>query len=63
MYYLLGAAVVIRTPNSANTYSMVLPKFAVRGMVKTFSLTGVVLDIDQVIITMLLFLWVKLTLF
>ena len=40
-----GTTVVIRTPS---TGSSVLPKYAIRGMMKTFGLTGVVLDVDQV---------------
>ena len=45
-----GTIVVIRMPSSSNnsTGTLVLPKFAVRGMLKTFGLTGVVLDVDQV---------------
>ena len=39
-----GTAVVVRVPSSGP----ILPKFAVRGMLKTFGLTGVVLDLDQV---------------
>ena len=33
---------------SAGAAMMVLPKFAVRGMLKTFGLPGTVLDVDQV---------------
>ena len=44
-----GTMVVIRqTHNSGAAGTTVLPKFAVRGMVKTFGLTGIVLDVDQV---------------
>ncbi len=39
-----GTTVVIRIPPGGT----VLPKFAVRAMFKTFGLTGIVLDIDQV---------------
>ena len=39
-----GTTVVVRVPSSGP----ILPKFAVRGMLKTFGLTGVVLDLDQV---------------
>ncbi|KAJ3603715.1 hypothetical protein NHX12_028456 [Muraenolepis orangiensis] len=47
-----GLTVVIRCPESNNTNSttggMALPKFAIRGMLKTFGLHGVVLDVDSV---------------
>uniref|UniRef100_A0A8D3DKM7 HECT domain-containing protein n=1 Tax=Scophthalmus maximus TaxID=52904 RepID=A0A8D3DKM7_SCOMX len=47
-----GLTVVIRCPDSNNTNSTTggtaLPKFAVRGMLKTFGLHGVVLDVDSV---------------
>ena len=47
-----GLTVVIRCPDSNNTNSttggMALPKFAIRGMLKTFGLHGVVLDVDSV---------------
>ena len=39
-----GTTVVVRVPSSGP----ILPKFSVRGMLKTFGLTGVVLDLDQV---------------
>ncbi|KAI8513246.1 putative E3 ubiquitin-protein ligase HTD4 [Branchiostoma belcheri] len=45
-----GMTVVIRHPQTAGvltTGSTVLPKFAVRGMLKTFGSTGVVLDVDS----------------
>lgn len=48
----LGLTVVIRCPDSNNTGSSTggtaLPKFAIRGMLKTFGLHGVVLDVDSV---------------
>ena len=44
-----GITVVIRTPDThQSATTTVLPKFAVRGMMKTFGLTGIVLDVDQV---------------
>ncbi|KAG7243852.1 hypothetical protein INR49_006006 [Caranx melampygus] len=47
-----GLTVVIRCPDSNNTNSTTggtaLPKFAIRGMLKTFGLHGVVLDVDSV---------------
>ncbi|XP_062371736.1 probable E3 ubiquitin-protein ligase HECTD4 isoform X2 [Sardina pilchardus] len=47
-----GLMVVIRCPDSNNTSSSTgstaLPKFAIRGMLKTFGLHGVVLDVDSV---------------
>ncbi|KAG8597816.1 hypothetical protein GDO81_002399 [Engystomops pustulosus] len=47
-----GLTVVIRSPDSNNVASTAvgtaLPKFAIRGMLKTFSLHGVVLDVDSV---------------
>ena len=52
--YLLitGLTVVIRCPDSNNTTTTTggtaLPKFAIRGMLKTFGLHGVVLDVDSV---------------
>uniref|UniRef100_W5MLW8 HECT domain E3 ubiquitin protein ligase 4 n=1 Tax=Lepisosteus oculatus TaxID=7918 RepID=W5MLW8_LEPOC len=46
-----GLTVVIRCPDSNNTNSTTggtaLPKFAIRGMLKTFGLHGVVLDVDS----------------
>lgn len=43
---------MIRCPDSNNTSSSTggtaLPKFAIRGMLKTFGLHGVVLDVDSV---------------
>ncbi|XP_059510969.1 probable E3 ubiquitin-protein ligase HECTD4 isoform X1 [Stegostoma tigrinum] len=47
-----GLTVVIRYPDSNNlnssTGGTALPKFAIRGMMKTFGLNGVVLDVDTV---------------
>lgn len=44
-----GTTVVIKDPTGSNTSgATVLPKFAVRSMLKTFGLTGTVLDIDTV---------------
>ena len=44
-----GTMVVIRQPQTTGpTGTTLLPKFAVRGMLKTFGLTGIVLDVDQV---------------
>ncbi|MEE6503851.1 hypothetical protein FKM82_004993 [Ascaphus truei] len=47
-----GLTVVIRSPDSNNVASnavgTALPKFAIRGMLKTFALHGVVLDVDSV---------------
>uniref|UniRef100_A0A3B4BE60 HECT domain-containing protein n=1 Tax=Periophthalmus magnuspinnatus TaxID=409849 RepID=A0A3B4BE60_9GOBI len=47
-----GLTVVIRCPDSNNTSSTIggtaLPKFAIRGMLKTFGLHGAVLDVDSV---------------
>ncbi|XP_012586383.1 PREDICTED: probable E3 ubiquitin-protein ligase HECTD4 isoform X1 [Condylura cristata] len=47
-----GLTVVTRSPDSNNvassTVGTALPKFAVRGMLKTFGLHGVVLDVDSV---------------
>uniref|UniRef100_A0A8B9JW99 HECT domain E3 ubiquitin protein ligase 4 n=1 Tax=Astyanax mexicanus TaxID=7994 RepID=A0A8B9JW99_ASTMX len=47
-----GLTVVIRCPDSNNTGSSsggtALPKFAIRGMLKTFGLQGAVLDVDSV---------------
>ncbi|XP_058850690.1 probable E3 ubiquitin-protein ligase HECTD4 isoform X1 [Acipenser ruthenus] len=47
-----GLTVVIRSPESNNTNSTTggtaLPKFAIRGMLKTFALHGVVLDVDSI---------------
>ncbi|PIO29272.1 hypothetical protein AB205_0167670, partial [Aquarana catesbeiana] len=47
-----GITVVIRSPDSNNVASTgvgtALPKFAIRGMLKTFSLHGMVLDVDSV---------------
>jgi len=44
--------VVTRSPDSNNVTSSAvgtaLPKFAIRGMLKTFGLHGVVLDVDSV---------------
>ena len=42
-----GTTVVIKMPTGAGG-ATVLPKFAIRGMLKTFGLTGFVLDVDQV---------------
>ncbi|XP_039627266.1 probable E3 ubiquitin-protein ligase HECTD4 [Polypterus senegalus] len=46
-----GLTVVVRSPESNNTSSNTggtsLPKFATRGMMKTFSLHGIVLDVDS----------------
>ncbi|XP_053555727.1 probable E3 ubiquitin-protein ligase HECTD4 [Bombina bombina] len=46
-----GITVVIRSPDSNNVagtaVGTALPKFAIRGMLKTFSLHGVVLDVDS----------------
>ena len=51
-FYLLGLTVVTRSPDSSNvassTVGTALPKFAIRGMLKTFGLHGVVLDVDSV---------------
>ncbi|XP_052243277.1 probable E3 ubiquitin-protein ligase HECTD4 isoform X2 [Dreissena polymorpha] len=42
-----GTTVVIKDPTGSNTSgATVLPKFAVRSMLKTFGLTGTVLDVD-----------------
>ncbi|KAK7506010.1 hypothetical protein BaRGS_00002732 [Batillaria attramentaria] len=43
-----GTTVIIRTPSSlsSSTGAALLPKFAVRAMLKTFGLTGTVLDLD-----------------
>ncbi|KAJ7994262.1 hypothetical protein DPEC_G00264060 [Dallia pectoralis] len=47
-----GLTVVIRSPDTNNTHSTTggtsLPKFAIRGMLKTFGLHGVVLDVEPV---------------
>lgn len=47
-----GLTVVTRSPDSNNVTSSTvgtpLPKFAIRGMLKTFGLHGVVLDVDSV---------------
>lgn len=45
-----GTTVIIRTPVSLTTMSgaALLPKFAVRAMLKTFGLAGTVLDVDAV---------------
>ena len=44
-----GTTVVTRTQQTQGASgATVIPKFAVRGMLKTFGLTGVVLDVDQV---------------
>lgn len=45
-----GTTVIIRTPSSLSSSigASLLPKFAVRAMLKTFGLTGTVLDIDTV---------------
>uniref|UniRef100_A0A4W3K6B9 HECT domain E3 ubiquitin protein ligase 4 n=1 Tax=Callorhinchus milii TaxID=7868 RepID=A0A4W3K6B9_CALMI len=47
-----GLTVVIRYPDTNNlnssTGGTALPKFAIRGMLKTFGLNGVVLDVDSV---------------
>lgn len=51
-FFNAGLTVVIRCPDSNNTNSTTggtaLPKFAIRGMLKTFGLHGVVLDVDSV---------------
>lgn len=53
-----GLTVVIRCPDSNNTNTATggtaLPKFAIRGMLKTFGLHGVVLDVDSVSTTLLI---------
>lgn len=53
---------VIRCPDSNNTNSTTggtaLPKFAIRGMLKTFGLHGVVLDVDSVSTILVLQLFV-----
>lgn len=50
--FLPGLTVVTRSPDSNNVTSSAvgtaLPKFAIRGMLKTFGLHGVVLDVDSV---------------
>nr|XP_032656592.1 probable E3 ubiquitin-protein ligase HECTD4 isoform X6 [Chelonoidis abingdonii] len=47
-----GLTVVTRSPDSnnmaSNAVGTALPKFAIRGMLKTFGLHGVVLDVDSV---------------
>jgi len=46
-----GTVVVIKTlsqQTTSSTGTILLPKFAVRSMLKTFGLMGIVLDIDQV---------------
>ena len=43
-----GTNVVIRNPQPAGSGSTVIPKYAIRGMLKTFGLMGTVLDVDQV---------------
>jgi hypothetical protein len=47
-----GLTVVTRSPDTNNvagsTVGTALPKFAIRGMLKTFGLHGVVLDVDSV---------------
>jgi len=44
-----GTTVMIRDPSgNSTTGTTVLPKFAVRSMLKTFGLTGTVLDVDNV---------------
>lgn len=52
IFFFSGLTVVIRCPDSNNTNSgtvgTALPKFAIRGMLKTFGLHGVVLDVDSV---------------
>lgn len=51
-FFNTGLTVVVRCPDSNNTNSTTggtaLPKFAIRGMLKTFGLHGVVLDVDSV---------------
>ena len=42
-----GTTVIIRDPKGSGTTTL-LPKYAVRSMLKTFGLTGTVLDIDNV---------------
>lgn len=55
-FFNTGLTVVIRCPDSNNTNSTTggtaLPKFAIRGMLKTFGLHGVVLDVDSVSTTL-----------
>ena len=52
---LKGTTVVIHQPDTTGSAgSTVVPKFAVRAMLKTFGLTGMVLDIDSVRGTMLM---------
>lgn len=52
-----GITVVIRTPSGIGTSgTAVLPKYAVRSMLRTFGLTGNVLDIDSVCISK--FMWI-----
>lgn len=47
-----GTTVIVRplsvAASSSSSPVMLLPKFAVRGMLKTFGLPGTVLDVDQV---------------
>ncbi|XP_030623120.1 LOW QUALITY PROTEIN: probable E3 ubiquitin-protein ligase HECTD4 [Chanos chanos] len=45
-----GLTVIIRSPDSNNSSAgaTALPRFAIRGMLKTFGLHGVVLDVDSV---------------
>lgn len=44
-----GTTVIIRTPSGLSAHATTqLPKFAVRSMLKTFGLTGTVLDVDTV---------------
>lgn len=42
-----GTPVVVRHPSSGSSTTTVLPKFAVRAMLKTFGLPGIVLDVDN----------------
>jgi E3 ubiquitin-protein ligase HECTD4 len=42
-----GTTVIIR-PLTLASSSTSLPKYAVRGMLKSFGLPGIVLDVDQV---------------
>ena len=42
-----GTTVIIRDPKGSGATTL-LPKYAVRSMLKTFGLTGTVLDIDNV---------------
>ena len=46
----LGASVVVKASQPAVSGATVLPEFAVRSMMRTFGLTGTVLEVDQVFI-------------